>query len=126
MRCALTTQVNDAKAASMRGTNEWAECLRISELPDVDESIRNLIADPTEDNAACLVRDIVRANLRHREHNGQPAEEVHRHLPDGRWQPGSVRVLQGRSHRHIAALTLKAHQQIGSRQCAATRKRRSS
>lgn len=37
----------------------WEECLLISELPKVDEAIRNFLEDQTEDNAVCMVREIL-------------------------------------------------------------------
>lgn len=40
---------------------QWQDYLKISESPDVDECIRNLLEDHTEDNAVCMVRAIVEA-----------------------------------------------------------------
>lgn len=40
---------------------QWQDYLAISESPDVDECIRNLLEDHTEDNAVCMVRVIVEA-----------------------------------------------------------------
>lgn len=36
----------------------WADCLRISEIPAVDETIRTFREDQTEDNCVCMVRAI--------------------------------------------------------------------
>lgn len=44
---------------------EWAEALLVSELPHIDEALRNFLADPTEDNAVCLVRDILQFGRNH-------------------------------------------------------------
>lgn len=38
---------------------EWAEAQRICDDPAVDEAIRNLLEDRTNDNATCLVRQII-------------------------------------------------------------------
>lgn len=40
---------------------QWHDYLAISEQETVDESIRNLLEDDTEDNAVCMVRDIIEA-----------------------------------------------------------------
>lgn len=37
----------------------WEESLRISDLPTIAECLENFSQDPTEDNAVCLVRDIM-------------------------------------------------------------------
>lgn len=50
---------------------EWAEAQRICDLPDVDEAIRNLIADPTNDNATCLVSSILESASVNNLSNGQ-------------------------------------------------------
>lgn len=38
---------------------EWAEAQRICDDPAVDEAIRNLLEDRTNDNATCMVRQII-------------------------------------------------------------------
>jgi hypothetical protein len=40
---------------------DWSDFRQLSELPDVDEAIRNAMADKTEDNVICMVRAIVEA-----------------------------------------------------------------
>ena len=49
------------EAPARDSDNEWADCLKVSELPDVDEAIKNFTEDATEDNAVCMVRAIMRA-----------------------------------------------------------------
>lgn len=39
----------------------WDEAQRICDLPQVDDAIRNLLADQTGDNATCMVRAILEA-----------------------------------------------------------------
>lgn len=41
--------------------SDWAECQRISDVPDVDEALRGFQEDPTGDNATCVVRAILAA-----------------------------------------------------------------
>jgi hypothetical protein len=41
----------------------WQEAQRVCDLPIVDEMIRNLMADSTNDNAVCLVREIMKQAL---------------------------------------------------------------
>jgi hypothetical protein len=41
--------------------DEWAEAERIRDLPDIDEALRNLLEDNTDDNATCVVRAVMRA-----------------------------------------------------------------
>lgn len=41
---------------------DWQEFERISDLPDVDESLRGFSEDPTADNAICVVRSIIHAH----------------------------------------------------------------
>jgi len=41
--------------------DEWEQCEGLCNLPEIDEALRNFGADPTGDNAACLVRAIRRA-----------------------------------------------------------------
>lgn len=50
-----------AGAAPVKSEPTWDEALRISELPDIDEAIRNLIEDGTENNAVCLIRMVIAA-----------------------------------------------------------------
>ena len=60
----LTDEINLAmvkEAAARDSDNEWDDCLKVSELPDVDEAIKNFTEDATEDNAVCMVRAIMRA-----------------------------------------------------------------
>jgi len=60
----LTDEINLAmgkESQSRDSDGEWAECLKVSELPDVDEAIKNFTEDATEDNAVCMVRAIMRA-----------------------------------------------------------------
>lgn len=40
---------------------DWGEFRQISELPEVDQAIRALLDDQTEDNSICMVRAIVEA-----------------------------------------------------------------
>jgi hypothetical protein len=40
---------------------DWNECLRISEVPAVDEALRNFSDDATENNAVCIVQEVFRA-----------------------------------------------------------------
>lgn len=45
--------------------DEWAECLRISELPDVDEALRLFSeGESSEDQAVCIVRAVRRDVMR--------------------------------------------------------------
>lgn len=46
-------------SASGMGAVPWGAAQRVCDMPDVDEAIRNLIADNTGDNATCLVRLIM-------------------------------------------------------------------
>lgn len=50
-----------AGAEPVKSEPTWDEALRISELPDIDEALRSLIEDGTEDNAVCLVRMVIAA-----------------------------------------------------------------
>ena len=50
-----------AGAEPVKSETTEDEALRISELPDIDEAIRSLIEDGTEDNAVCLVRMVLAA-----------------------------------------------------------------
>lgn len=40
-------------------TIPWEEAQRVCDLERIDDMICNLIADPTNDNAVCLVREIM-------------------------------------------------------------------
>ncbi|AIX13037.1 hypothetical protein NW77_029 [Erwinia phage phiEa2809] len=44
---------------------EWADYLAVSEAPSVDECIRNFLEDQTEDNAVCMVREIIEQAAKH-------------------------------------------------------------
>ncbi|AVO22873.1 hypothetical protein HWB57_gp030 [Erwinia phage vB_EamM-Bue1] len=44
---------------------EWADHLAISEAPSVDECIRNFLEDQTEDNAVCMIREIIEQAAKH-------------------------------------------------------------
>jgi|GEM_PF-6809487 len=48
-------------SATIHTIGEWAEAQRICDLPGVDEAIRGLLEDQTGDNAAMLVREVMRA-----------------------------------------------------------------
>jgi hypothetical protein len=39
---------------------EWAECERLADLPQINEVLFNFGQDPTGDNGICLVREIRR------------------------------------------------------------------
>lgn len=54
----------------------WDECESIRDLPEIDELIRNLIADPNGDNATCLVREIVSAYHKMRQESKRPKRAV--------------------------------------------------
>lgn len=41
--------------------DEWESCKRLTDVPEVDEALRNFSDDPAEDNAICVVRVILRA-----------------------------------------------------------------
>lgn len=41
--------------------DEWIECLRIADLPAVDECIQGFADDRTGDNAVMIVREVMRA-----------------------------------------------------------------
>ena len=60
----LTDEINLAmgkEAAARDSDKEWQDCRAVSELPDVDEAIKNFTEDATEDNAVEMVRAIMRA-----------------------------------------------------------------
>lgn len=42
---------------------DWGEAQRVCDVPEVDEAIRNLIEDKTNDNAVCMVRAIIKHAL---------------------------------------------------------------
>jgi len=43
---------------------KWEDCEAIVDDPQVDETIRNFLADQTSDNVICMVREILRARQR--------------------------------------------------------------
>lgn len=47
---------------------DWEDAQRIADLPNIDEEIRNLCNDPTNDSAVCLVRSIMQL--------AQPAKDL--------------------------------------------------
>lgn len=65
---------------------DWSEYRQISDLPAVDEAIRALLDDQTEDNATCVVRAIVEATHDRiaaiREPGSEPSEQAILHALD--------------------------------------------
>jgi hypothetical protein len=59
VRVLYTTPPASQQAA--QAVPDWSECLRISEVPTVDEALRNFSEDATENNAVCIVQEVLRA-----------------------------------------------------------------
>jgi hypothetical protein len=78
----MTTKHQDAQPV-LPNPGEWAECLRISELPEIDEALRLFAEGETsEDQAVCIVQAVRRAALAAQ----QAAEPVYQlQLAGGSW-----------------------------------------
>lgn len=77
--CKVVHAVMDAElvaipstTAAAPGIGEWRYAQLISEVPTVEEALKNFSHDSTEDNGICLVREVLRQNANVRE-DGEPS-----------------------------------------------------